>query len=197
MPPKKTSSLKDKDSKKISSLKDSKKNTKKKIVTEETQSETEKSVVEEEEEEEEEETDNDEDVLSSEEVEIDSETENKDCGIDNMIKEDLEFFNEDDSSEIQQDLPTIYLEKSERITNPRLTRYEMVRILGERTKQLTMGAKALVKNINNLSYDEIAIEELKLDMIPIKIKRPLPNNKIEIWDLNELSKIHLNAYIYE
>ena len=195
MPPKKTSSLKDKDSKKISSLKDSKKNTKKKIVTEETQSETEKSVVVEEEEEEE--TDNDEDVLSSEEVEIDSETENKDCGIDNMIKEDLEFFNEDDSSEIQQDLPTIYLEKSERITNPRLTRYEMVRILGERTKQLTMGAKALVKNINNLSYDEIAIEELKLDMIPIKIKRPLPNNKIEIWDLNELSKIHLNAYIYE
>jgi len=195
MPPKKTSSLKDKDSKKISSLKDSKKNTKKKIVTEETQSETEKSAVVEEEEEEE--TDNDEDVLSSEEVEIDSETENKDCGIDNMIKEDLEFFNEDDSSEIQQDLPTIYLEKSERITNPRLTRYEMVRILGERTKQLTMGAKALVKNINNLSYDEIAIEELKLDMIPIKIKRPLPNNKIEIWDLNELSKIHLNAYIYE
>lgn len=195
MPPKKTSSLKDKDSKKISSLKDSKKNTKKKIVTEETQSETEKSVVVEEEEEEE--TDNDEDVLSSEEVEIDSETENKDCGIDNMIKEDLEFFNEDDSSEIQQDLPTIYLEKSERITNPRLTRYEMVRILGERTKQLTMGAKALVKNINNLSYDEIAIEELKLDMIPIKIKRPLPNNKIEIWDLNELSKTHLDAYIYE
>ena len=195
MPPKKTSSLKDKDSKKISSLKDSKKNTKKKIVTEETQSETEKSVVEEEEEEEEQ-TDND-DVLSPEEVEIDSETENKDCGIDNMIKEDLEFFNEDDSSEIQQELPTIYLEKSERITNPRLTRYEMVRILGERTKQLTMGAKALVKNSNNLSYDEIAVEELKLDMIPIKIKRPLPNNKIEIWDLNELSKTHLDAYIYE
>ena len=194
MPPKKTSSLKDKDSKKISSLKDSKKNTKKKIVTEETQSETEKSVVEEEEEEE---SDNDEDVLSSEEIEIDSETENKDCGIDNMIKEDLEFFNEDDSSEIQQELPTIYLEKSERITNPRLTRYEMVRILGERTKQLTMGAKALVKNSNNLSYDEIAVEELKLDMIPIKIKRPLPNNKIEIWDLNELSKTHLDAYIYE
>ena len=195
MPPKKTSSLKDKDSKKISSLKDSKKNTKKKIVTEETQSETEKSVVEEEEEEEEQ-TDND-DVLSPEEVEIDSETENKDCGIDNMIKEDLEFFNEDDSSEIQKELPTIYLEKSERITNPRLTRYEMVRILGERTKQLTMGAKALVKNSNNLSYDEIAVEELKLDMIPIKIKRPLPNNKIEIWDLNELSKTHLDAYIYE
>ena len=195
MPPKKTSSLKDKDSKKISSLKDSKKNTKKKIVTEETQSETEKSVVEEEEEEEEQ-TDND-DVLSPEEVEIDSETEKKDCGIDNMIKEDLEFFNEDDSSEIQQELPTIYLEKSERITNPRLTRYEMVRILGERTKQLTMGAKALVKNSNNLSYDEIAVEELKLDMIPIKIKRPLPNNKIEIWDLNELSKTHLDAYIYE
>ena len=73
----------------------------------------------------------------------------------------------------------------------------MVRILGERTKQLTMGAKALVKNIQDLSYEEVAVEELKLDMIPIKIKRPLPNNKIEIWELNELSKKHLDAYINE
>jgi DNA-directed RNA polymerase subunit K/omega len=191
MPPKKTSSLKD-------SNKISKNNTKKKGKVVETQSETETSS--DEESEEEPNVDNDEEteeVLSTEEVAIDSDTENKECEIEQMIKNDLEFFNEDDTSEIQQNIDIVYLEKENRITNPRLTRYEMVRILGERTKQLTMGAKALVKNIQDLSYEEVAVEELKLDMIPIKIKRPLPNNKIEIWELNELSKKHLDAYINE
>lgn len=191
MPPKKTSSLKD-------SNKISKNNTKKKGKVVETPSETETSS--DEESEEEPNVDNDEEteeVLSTEEVAIDSDTENKECEIEQMIKNDLEFFNEDDTSEIQQNIDIVYLEKENRITNPRLTRYEMVRILGERTKQLTMGAKALVKNIQDLSYEEVAVEELKLDMIPIKIKRPLPNNKIEIWELNELSKKHLDAYINE
>jgi DNA-directed RNA polymerase subunit K/omega len=67
----------------------------------------------------------------------------------------------------------------------------MVRILGERTKQLTMGAKPLVKNYQAMSYDKIAEEEFKLNMIPYKIKRPLPNGKFEIWTLDELYKKHL------
>ena len=33
-----------------------------------------------------------------------------------------------------------------RISSNRLTKYEMVRIIGERTKQLTLGAKPLIKN---------------------------------------------------
>ena len=39
---------------------------------------------------------------------------------------------------------------SERISASKLTKYEMVRILGERTKQLTMGAKPLIKNYEGL-----------------------------------------------
>jgi len=143
----------------------------------------------------EEEEDNDD--LSSEELNIDSDTENKDCEMEKLIQDDMEFYDEDDSSEINQDTSVTLLEGKDRITNPRLTRYEMVRILGERTKQLTMGAKPLVKNHHELSYENIAIEELKLNMIPIKIKRPLPNNKMEVWKLNELNKKHLEAYINE
>ena len=67
----------------------------------------------------------------------------------------------------------------------------MVRILGERTKQLTMGAKPLVKNHESLTYEEIAEEELKLNMTPYKIKRRLPNGCYEIWTLDELYKDHL------
>jgi len=87
------------------------------------------------------------------------------------------------------------LKKGDRITRNKLTKYEMVRILGERTKQLTMGAKPLIKNIDNLPYDIIAEEELKLNMIPFKIKRPLPNGKVDIWTLDELDKSHLLSYL--
>jgi len=83
--------------------------------------------------------------------------------------------------------------KEDRITNPRMTKYEMVRIIGERTKQLIMGAKALIKNTDDLSYEEIAVLELHKNMTPFKIKRPLPNNSIEIWELSELKKDHLEV----
>jgi DNA-directed RNA polymerase subunit K/omega len=85
----------------------------------------------------------------------------------------------------------------DRITRNKLTRYELVRIIGERTKQLSMGAKPLII-VNNksedLSYKEIAIEELKLNMLPFKIKRPHINS-YEIWNLNELEKDHLESFL--
>jgi DNA-directed RNA polymerase subunit K/omega len=83
------------------------------------------------------------------------------------------------------------LSKENRISCNRMTKYEMVRLLGERTKQLSMGAKPLIKNHNGLSYDIIAEEEFKLNMIPIKIQRTLPNGKLEIWSLDELNHEHL------
>lgn len=168
-----------------------KKSNKKKISKEET---TESSV--EETEVLETETENqDEELLSSdEEQESDDESDAKECDIDEMIKDDNEFFNQDDSSEIQMDNSIEYLTGESRITNPRLTRYEMVRIIGERTKQLTMGAKPLVKNYHELSYEEIALEELKNNMTPFKLKRPLPNKQVEIWSIEELNKNHLNSY---
>jgi DNA-directed RNA polymerase subunit K/omega len=83
------------------------------------------------------------------------------------------------------------VEKSKRMTNPRMTKYEMVRIIGERTKQFKMGAKPLIKNTDDLTYEEKALLELKKNMTPMKIKRPLPNNTVEIWDISELNKDHL------
>ena len=54
-----------------------------------------------------------------------------------------------------------------------------------------MGAKPLVKNIEDLTYEEIAVLELRKNMTPFKIKRPLPNNTIEVWEVSELYKDHL------
>jgi len=116
---------------------------------------------------------------------------NKECTIEKTIEEDNEYYDNDEDVEVQPDTTVEYVKKEERVSAPRLTKYEMVRILGERTKQLTMGAKPLIKNYQGLPYDRIAEEELKLNMIPFKIRRPMPNGKFELWTLDELKKEHL------
>ncbi len=114
------------------------------------------------------------------------------CVLDKLIQEEIDDIDNDDNSEIEEKPHDEKLLKgNNRISSNKLTKYEMVRILGERTNQLTMGAKPLIKNYEGLNYDKIAEEELKLNMIPYKIKRPLPNGKYEIWTLDELFKDHL------
>ena len=75
----------------------------------------------------------------------------------------------------------------DRITLNKLTKYEMVRVLGIRAKQISVGAKTLVKNIEDKKPIEIALFELKNKTMPFKIKRPLPNNTYEIWKISELN----------
>ena len=89
---------------------------------------------------------------------------------------------------------TRIIDPKDRITRNFLTKYEAVRIIGERTKQLIMGAKPLISNHQEFSYEELAVEELKLNMIPFKIRRPVGNN-IEIWSLSELRKDHLQSIL--
>ncbi len=128
-------------------------------------------------------------------LEADGNEENNDCLIDKAIEDDNLFFDTYLNSDIEPEKVSEELLKENRISANRLTKYEMVRILGERTKQLKMGAKPLIKNFEDLSYEKIAEEELKVDMIPFKIKRQIPNGKYEIWLLSELNKDHLLSYL--
>lgn len=138
-----------------------------------------------------EESDNEKDDLT-----IDPDIEQIGCNIEDAIEDDQEYFEGMyEETEIPFESTSEYVSKENRISANRLTKYEMVRILGERTKQLTMGAKPLIKNYQSLSYDKIAEEELILNMIPYKIKRPLPNGHFEIWTLDELSKEHLYSQL--
>lgn len=139
------------------------------------------------------EDDDDDELKDQEELEL--EKSNKKCLIEDVIDDDNEYFDNNEDIEMIQDTSIEYVKKEDRVSAARLTKYEMVRILGERTKQLTMGAKPLIKNHKNMPYDKIAEEELKLNMIPFKIRRPLPNGKFEIWTLDELSKEHLLFYL--
>ena len=138
----------------------------------------------------------DEQEEDNEDSDYESEEEDEAIELEGNIKDDDNeeddiFIDDGREIEITSEKEALYVNKENRVSSNRLTKYELVRILGERTNQLTMGAKPLVKNINGLSYDKIAESELLLNMIPFKIKRPLPNGMFEIWALDELYKDHL------
>ena len=60
---------------------------------------------------------------------------------------------------------------------PTLTRFEKARIMGARALQLSLGAPVFIEIPKNATTSlEIAMEELKQRVIPIVIKRVLPNN---------------------
>ena len=59
---------------------------------------------------------------------------------------------------------------------PTLTRFEKARIMGARALQLSFGAPCFIEIPKNATTSlEIAMEELKQRVIPIVIKRTLPN----------------------
>ena len=79
-----------------------------------------------------------------------------------------------------------YVPADKRITKPVLARFERVRVLADRSKQLLLGAKPMIKNTANLTPKEIARLELEHGVIPFNIERQLPNGKIESWKISEL-----------
>lgn len=78
----------------------------------------------------------------------------------------------------------------DRITEPKLYKYERVRLLAERRTQLQGGAKPMVNVGKNVSEKEIANIELKNKVIPIIIVRTLPNGDVEHWKLQELEIVN-------
>jgi DNA-directed RNA polymerase I, II, and III subunit RPABC2 len=112
-------------------------------------------------------------------------SEEDDTKVNDLDDEDCEY----DYNEIydeKKEEPSVVVKPEDRITLPKLTKYERVRLIGTRAKQISLGAKVMVKDTNGLNSIEIAKLELSFKMIPMKIKRVLPDNKIEIWKLSEL-----------
>lgn len=87
----------------------------------------------------------------------------------------------------ENDIPKVsYIPEDDRQTTSKLTVYERVRILSERTKQISTGAQTLVPNANLMSPEEVAKLELKMGVCPFFVERLLPSNKIELIDVNKL-----------
>lgn len=78
---------------------------------------------------------------------------------------------------------------NQRTTLPYLTKFERARILGTRAYQLSMGAPAKVEVPGSggpLDPLVIARKELDMGLIPIIVRRNLPDGSYEDWKLSEL-----------
>lgn len=59
---------------------------------------------------------------------------------------------------------------------PKLTRFEKARIVGARSLQISMGAPILVEVSEGFSSPiDIALKELEIGILPITIRRTLPD----------------------
>lgn len=128
---------------------------------------------------------NDDELSDNDLTEISNINNNEDIDSINYLREDTELNDHNFNNNY-----TI-VEKKDRITTPYLTRYEYIRCLSERTKQISLGAKVMIKNANMLQKNktpkELAQYEIKeTKSCPLIIVRVLPNNTEEHWDINEL-----------
>jgi DNA-directed RNA polymerase I, II, and III subunit RPABC2 len=104
------------------------------------------------------------------------------------------IFDDDDDDEIEEDIiydddkndEDIIVKSEDRIAKPYLTKYEKVRILGDRTKMLASGAKPMLKNTEHLTSREIAKKELEEKVFPLIVEKVMPNKKREHWYIHEL-----------
>ena len=62
---------------------------------------------------------------------------------------------------------------------PKVTRFEKARIIGARALQISMGAPILVDAAENTNPIDIAISELEANILPITIRRTLPDGTFQ------------------
>lgn len=67
---------------------------------------------------------------------------------------------------------------------------ERVRVLGIRAKQLSMGAKPMLQNVEKYSPKEVAKLELANGVLPIIIERTFPDGSKERWKTSELKIVN-------
>lgn len=151
----------------------------------------------EENEEEIEDADDKEDVEDNDNAEADNTGDDTGCLYDftkhktkNKIDEPDDIISEDAAYDDDNEIYNIVVKNDDRITKPHLFIYERVRLLGVRARQLLGGAKPMIKNVENMNPRDIAELELTHGVIPLKIKRQLPNGKIELWKVSELKIIN-------
>ena len=91
------------------------------------------------------------------------------------------------SQNVEHEATEIISKNGEIITGPpTLTRFEKARIMGARALQLSLGAPLFIPIPKNaITSLEIAMDELKQKVIPIVIKRTLPNQDYQNISIDE------------
>ena len=101
---------------------------------------------------------------------------------------DSDFSDTEDEKKVETNDGNI-VPNNKRLSKPIITKYEIVRIIGDRAKQISQGAKPMVHKFKSHTPKEIAQMELKLKVLPFFIERVLPSGKKERWNINELVNV--------
>lgn len=115
--------------------------------------------------------------------------ETKQCHLKNLNKDLFIAADEDDSTRYAK-MQYKKVPDNERESDPIITYYEMVRIIGIRAQQFNLGAEPLIKGVDGLSSSKIAYLELMAKQTPFIIRRHLPGKRYEEWLIKELDNIH-------
>lgn len=155
-----------------------------------------------------EESDNDDEPVEEEQIEQDEESEDaeegdefegdedepipsqsKVCHVKDLEKDQIPTYDDDSVSYAQ--LPLVKIPKDKRRSGNNMTYYELVRLLGVRTRQIELGAQPLFKVDNFvLTEPQKAYIELMLGTTPFIILRYLPGKTYEEWEVSELNIYH-------
>ncbi|CAI2366840.1 unnamed protein product [Moneuplotes crassus] len=74
-----------------------------------------------------------------------------------------------------------------RRSQPYLTKYEKTRIIGSRAEQIGRDGPFMMEHNEGLNALEMAEVELYFRKVPFVVKRKMPNQRIELWRIEELS----------
>jgi DNA-directed RNA polymerase subunit K/omega len=113
----------------------------------------------------------------------------KTCHMKNLNK-DFFVLDEDDSN-MYGKMEYKRIADNDRESDPTMTYYEMVRIIGTRAQQFNFGAEPLVKGLDGIHPAKMAYVELIAKMTPYIIRRHLPGKRYEEWRIDELEIIHV------
>jgi|LakMenEpi02Apr12_1017379.scaffolds.fasta_scaffold02737_2 DNA-directed RNA polymerase subunit K/omega len=107
----------------------------------------------------------------------------------NNIIDDIEKIEEEDNfddEENENKIDNKYVSSENRQTKNILNKYEKVRLLSIRSRQISLGAKPMLIGAESMNPKEVARLELEKGIMPLKIERELPNGLKEIWLISEL-----------
>ncbi|KAG2200899.1 hypothetical protein INT46_000532 [Mucor plumbeus] len=103
-----------------------------------------------------------------------------------MSNQDITMGEQDNVMILEKGVEVEPTESKVKQTTPYMTRYERARILGTRALQISLNAPVMVELDGESDALVIAMKELREKKVPLIVRRFLPDQTFEDWDVKDL-----------
>ncbi|CAO3627633.1 unnamed protein product [Mucor fragilis] len=103
-----------------------------------------------------------------------------------MSNQDITMGEQDNVMILEKGNEAVPTESKVKQTTPYMTRYERARILGTRALQISLNAPVMVELDGESDALVIAMKELREKKVPLIVRRFLPDQTFEDWDVKDL-----------